>query len=152
MPSRHSAEDLGRRLDEVASMSAEQIRPRWTEIFGKPPSPHLSTALLRAALAHELQARAFGGLRPTVLRRLQRLAADPCIDRSRSQLKPGSRLLREWLGKTHVVEVLDEGFRWQGTTYRSLSRVAEAITGTHWSGPRFFGMRHDQHSDSSAER
>jgi hypothetical protein len=55
-------------------------------------------------------------------------------------IKPGTRLVREWNGRTHHVEVLDKGFRWNDRTYRSLSSIAKAITGAHWSGPRFFGL------------
>jgi hypothetical protein len=56
-------------------------------------------------------------------------------------MKAGGRILREWNGVTHVVDVLDLGFRWNGTTYRSLSAIARAITGARWSGPRFFGLK-----------
>ena len=64
----------------------------------------------------------------------------PSASKSAPALKPGGRLLREWNGTTHVVEVLDDGFLWNGETYRSLSVIARTITGSHWSGPRFFGL------------
>jgi hypothetical protein len=59
---------------------------------------------------------------------------------AKPSIKPGTRLVREWNGRTHHVEVLDKGFRWNDRTYRSLSSIAKAITGAHWSGPRFFGL------------
>jgi len=55
-------------------------------------------------------------------------------------LLPGTRLVREWNGRTHIVDVGDNGFVFDGKTYRSLSAIAKRITGTHWSGPRFFGL------------
>src|SRR6516162_5770582 len=68
--------------------------------------------------------------------------------RIRPQLKPGTRLIREWRGRSHEVLVLDDNFSWQGTHYRSLSAIARKITGTAWSGPLFFGLR----SNRSAPR
>ena len=56
------------------------------------------------------------------------------------RLKPGSKLMRAWRGKTHTVLVLDDGFEHHGKRYTSLTQIANALTGTHWSGPRFFGL------------
>lgn len=58
----------------------------------------------------------------------------------RSSVSPGARLVREWNGKTHVVDVIDEGFVFQATVHKSLTAIARQITGAHWSGPRFFGL------------
>ena len=92
------------------------------------------------ALAHEIQCRAFGDLSAATRRLLrQALAADGTTHRTR-QLAPGARLIREWNGRTHEVAVVADGFRWQGRTWSSLSRIAREITGTAWSGPRFFGL------------
>ncbi|MFC0218037.1 DUF2924 domain-containing protein [Pseudochelatococcus lubricantis] len=66
------------------------------------------------------------------------LSASPT--RKRQILRPGARLLREWNGQTHVVDVIENGFVHEAKVYRSLTAIARAITGTHWSGPRFFGI------------
>jgi len=98
------------------------------------------------AIAYRMQEEAYGGLKPVTRRRLQRLAADlhagkKSVETPRSMdLKPGTRLLREWQGETHIVDVLTKGFGWQGEVFASLSAVAVAITGTQRSGPRFFGL------------
>jgi len=94
-----------------------------------------------------MQEQAFGGLSPVVRQRLQRLAVElkttgriTSIGKQ-SPIKPGTRLIREWQGRTHEVTVLEDGFRWKDKTYRSLSVVARAITGTRWNGHLFFGLR-----------
>lgn len=96
-----------------------------------------STELLSRLLAWRIQADAFGGLDAATIRFLR---SSPGTPAPRS-LMPGTRLAREWQGLRHEVEVLEEGFRHQGTTYRSLSEAARAITGTRWNGHRFFGLR-----------
>src|SRR5256714_15506775 len=93
-----------------------------------------------------MQEVALGGLRPVRQRQLRQMAQQfnrigaaytpPC-----PELKPGTRLMREWQGRTYDVLVLDDGFSWQGTSYRSLSALAGKITGTAWSGPLFFGLK-----------
>ena len=99
---------------------------------------------LQQLLADELQQRAHGGPSRVLQRRLQTLAAefekgarsfDPSI-----ALKTGATLVREWRGHTHTVLVREDGFEYQGQRYRSLTVIAEQITGAHWSGPRFFGL------------
>ncbi len=88
-------------------------------------------------IAYELQARSEGGLSPALRRRL----ADLANGRTNRTLGKGAQLVREWNGENHVVDVVEGGYRWRDQTYRSLSVVAEAITGAKWSGPRFFGLR-----------
>ena len=93
-----------------------------------------------------MQEVALGGLRPEPLRQLRQIAQEleqtgEAAKRFRPQLKPGTRLMREWQGRTYEVVVLDDGFSWQGTQYRSLSAIARKITGTAWSGPLFFGLK-----------
>ena len=90
-------------------------------------------------IAARLQERAFGGLDRDSLRFLDRLARRERPPRR--QLKPGTVLVREYHGQRHTVTVVRDGFAWQGTTYPSLSAIARAITGTAWSGPRFFALR-----------
>jgi hypothetical protein len=96
-----------------------------------------------------MQELALGGLRPEPQRQLLRIAQQfketgAATIRARPELKPGTRLVREWQGRTYDVLVLDEGFSWQGTRYRSLSAIARKITGTAWSGPLFFGLKSNQ--------
>jgi hypothetical protein len=93
-----------------------------------------------------MQEVALGGLRPEPQRQLRRIAQQlketgAATIRARPELKPGTRLFREWRGRTYEVLVLDDGFSWQGTPYRSLSALARKITGTAWSGPLFFGLK-----------
>ena len=94
---------------------------------------------LRRFLAFEIQARQTGGLPKSFDKKL---AATAKLSTSRQppSMQPGARLLREWNGITHVIDVTEDGYLWRGTLYRSLSSVARAITGAHWSGPRFFGL------------
>lgn len=101
---------------------------------------------MRRVLAHEVQIKARGGFDQKTARAIKKLQGqkrqDDGVETSKSiarRLKSGSRLMREWNGVTHQVEVLETGYLWQGEKYRSLSAIAKAITGAHWSGPRFFG-------------
>src|SRR6266851_2637183 len=103
-------------------------------------------ALTLREIAYKMQERAHGGLAPAVKRRLSALAEEIEANGARALapaplLKPGTRLLREWGGKTHTVIVVDDGFEYQGERYQSLTQIARRITGAHWSGPRFFGLR-----------
>lgn len=107
----------------------------------------VSRRLLEYSAGYQLQVKAFGGLRPAVRRKLQRqtesngrAVKSAQMPAPSKALSPGARLVREWHGVTHTVEVLDNGFRYDGETYRSLSKVAAVITGARWSGPRFFGL------------
>jgi hypothetical protein len=93
-----------------------------------------------------MQERAHGGLAPAIRRRLRAFAEEieangAAALASVPLLKPGTRLLREWGGKTHTVIVLDDGFEYEGERYPSLTQIARRITDAHWSGPRFFGLR-----------
>ena len=99
----------------------------------------LSKPFLRRFLAFELQARRNGGLPKGFAAKLRAAAVSERRPKSPT-LRPGGRLLREWNGKTHLVEVTDDGFVWNGQCYRSLSAIAREITGARWSGPRFFGL------------
>ena len=93
-----------------------------------------------------MQEVALGGLRPEPQRQLRQIAIEvkqtgQAAKHFRPQLKPGTRLMREWQGRTYEVVVLDDGLSWQGTQYRSLSAIVRKITGTAWSGPLFFGLK-----------
>ena len=128
-------------LSALLSLSTPELRARWHALFGHPSPPRLKRDLLIRAIAHRLQENRFGGLKPATRRRLERLAAGAELKPDAGPaLRPGLRLMRDWNGETHLVEVTAEGIRWRGASYRSLSAVARAITGARWSGPRFFGL------------
>jgi hypothetical protein len=122
----------------LATLSPAQLRERWQKVTGA-IVPKVSPSLLRLALAYELQAKIHGGLSRRTQQRLAQLTA---AKTRTSDVQAGMRLVREWNGTIHVVTV-DEAqlIHWNGKTWRSLSEVARAITGTHWSGPAFFGLK-----------
>ena len=133
-------------LSRLPKLDIRELREEWRRLHKADTSPRLSSELLIRAVAHRMQEVALGGLRPELQRQLRQIALElkqtgAATTRPRSQLKPGTRLLREWKGRTHEVLVLDDGFSWQGTDYRSLSAIARKITGTAWSGPLFFGLK-----------
>ncbi len=121
----------------------ERLRQEWEAVIGLPPPPFLSVRIMEKALAFEAQCKAQGGVPARVRHALVRIAAgDPgaSVSESSVPLRPGAHLVREWNGRTYQVEVLDKGFRMDGRTWPSLSALARHITGTTWSGPRFFGL------------
>jgi Protein of unknown function (DUF2924) len=140
--------------DEIAhlrDLDFHGLRARWKSMFRRQPPSHLPRHLLFAVLACRLQADELGDLDPATVRLLKQIATsgDPQevsrrtdeFGRRRAELKPGTILMREWNAQAYRVMVVDEGFAWNGKTYDSLSKVAFAITGTRWNGPRFFGLR-----------
>lgn len=134
---------LAEELRALDRLTGQALRERWADVFGRPASRHLSASLLRQSLAHRLQVRALGDVSPAVRQLLHQLAAGESTRPPQAiALAPGARLVREWRGIPHVVEVVADGAVWEGRRYPSLSAVARAITGTRWSGPRFFGL-HD---------
>lgn len=125
-------------LAELTTMSSAQLRDRWTSATGK-VLPKVSPSMLRLALAWELQARVHGGLSSRTRQRLDQLDRAKTVTRA---AQPGTRLMREWNGKLHVVIIGEDNvIRWNERDWRSLSEVARAITGTRWSGPAFFGLK-----------
>ena len=143
-------DESGRIAEELRSISKiprVALIERWTAAHGGPPPKGISRRLLEYSAAYRAQARAHGGLKPAVRRRLRSnkiptasSAASLAAPRKSARLSPGGRLVRDWHGRTHTVEVVENGFRYDGETYRSLSKIAQAITGARWSGPRFFGL------------
>lgn len=145
----------------LGDLSREELAERWTKTYGHaPPKGVRRDFLLRAATWH-LQANRLGGLSPDTRRMLRAATAQvtkrPAETRSgtnademdtsaslvaapRKQLSPGTRLVRDWNGRPHVVDVLEEGFAFEGRLHKSLTAIARQITGAHWSGPRFFGL------------
>jgi Protein of unknown function (DUF2924) len=122
----------------IRSLAPEPLRRRWRAAFGRKPPPDLSTHLLGRMLAWRSQEQAFGGLDREALTFLEGLARQGGPPRRR--LKPGTVLVRDYQGQRHTVTVTADGFDWQGTSFQSLSAIARAITGTAWSGPRFFAL------------
>jgi Protein of unknown function (DUF2924) len=136
--------EIGRLRDlDIAGLSS-----RWRAVWGRPAPPHLPRHLLLRVLAYRLQADRWGDL-DAESKRLLDCSVSPeqagqsavALNRLSAELRPGTVLGREWNGRMHRVAVLAEGFAWNGNTYSSLSKVARAITGTRWNGPRFFGLR-----------
>ena len=133
---------------------------RGGRVFQRSPSPHLPRHLLFAVLAFWIQADRFGDLDRETKKVLDRTSASESgsamavrlesLDRKRTELTPGTVLVREWDWQSHRVMVLADGFAWNGQSYDSLTKIAFAITGTRWSGPRFFGLR-DKQSPSTSE-
>jgi hypothetical protein len=127
-------------IADIETMDRAALLAAWPEHFDAPAPKGLSRTFLRRFLAFEIQARRQGGLPKRVTAALRR--DEKAARRSATPtLRPGGRLLREWNGVTHVVEVTAEGYLWNNERYRSLSAVAREITGAHWSGPRFFGLK-----------
>ena len=147
MRSARKPDDLTNELAAIPNLSRAVLVERWAAAYGRPPPKGMSRRMLEYAAAWHLQSQAFGGLDPAARRKLQRQARPgengasrvPGTVRSKGP-PPGFRLVREWHGRTYTVDVLDAGFLFNGQHYGSLSQVARVITGTRWSGPRFFGL------------
>ena len=137
--------------DQIAELTelprAELVR-LWINAHKAPPPKGIGSRLLELSAAYVIQAKMFGNLDRNTKRALAATMSKPSADaepidnehRSAKTLNPGSRLVRVWNGKTHQVEVLEKGFRWNDRSYRSLTAIAREITGARWSGPRFFGL------------
>jgi hypothetical protein len=133
---------------EIASLSklgTDELRECWKAICGKAPSREIGRSFLTRAIAYYLRERVFGGLKPSTCRLLARNveegAPGTLSNRPSRMAQTGTILIREWKGNTHRVTMLDDGVSFNGKRYRSLSDVARKITGSRWSGPRFFGLR-----------
>lgn len=150
------ADDLASRLRELAFLDKPGLLQAWEALIGTPPPPRCRAELLRMVLAYRIQARQFGGLSEATRRRLRRLAGGEIAagdaPPSPRPLKHGTRLLREWQGRTHTVTITESGFAYDGKAYRSLSHIARTITGTRWSGPLFFGLRDKRRGDADTAR
>ena len=137
--------------DEIAhlrDLDLSGLRARWHSVFRRKTPDHLPRRLLYRMIAYRLQAERLGDLDRDTQRFLDQVATGtrdgdelPAKRDLRHGLQSGTVLVREWDGKPQRVMVLDEGFAWNGVTYRSLTEIAFAMTGTRWSGPRFFGIR-----------
>ena len=143
--SQAAACDIKARIIALEALSTGELRIEWRRLYRATPPTRLSRDLLLRGTAYKLQELAFGGLSPQTARRLRLLTSDPSKDRAAFSpapvLKPGTRLVREWHGRTHSAIAVEGGFDYDGERYRSLSEIARRITGSHRSGPLFFGLK-----------
>ncbi len=141
MPERPADPAFEREVAGLGGLPRTELVARWERVVGAALRANMSTPLLRRALAHEIQRRRWAKADRAVARRLRTTASDsPGSHASAKVPRLGDRLIREWNGRTYVVDVVDGGFVLDDATYSSLSAVARAITGARWSGPRFFGL------------
>ena len=143
-PGNADVAEVDRQIAELVDRSTHELRLAWRQLYCTGPPLGLSRDLLIRALANQLQERTHGGASRSLRRRLQTLAGE--FERGGASFDPGvvvkigTTLVRQWRGRTHKVLVGEDGFEYEGQRYRSLSVIAERITGAHWSGPRFFGL------------
>jgi hypothetical protein len=143
--------------DEIAhlrGLDLKGLRARWQSVLQRPAPDHLPRHLLFAIIAYRIQTDRFGELDYETMQLLDRTDAKETgsamsarlvsFDQKRTELTPGTVLVREWDRRSQRVMVMSDGFAWNGQTYDSLSKVAFAITGTRWNGPRFFGLRDNE--------
>jgi hypothetical protein len=140
-----TANSVAARLQALGRMDYPALRSEWRRLYRAAAPSRVARDLLVLGIAWKIQEQAYGGLGAATKRRLAELAKtmerDGDVRRDRvARLKPGAKLVREWRGKTHTVTVAEDGFEWNGRKWRSLSSIARAMTGVHWSGPRFFGL------------
>ncbi len=140
------AADLAAKLAALPETATIDLRAEWRRLYRAHPPQKIGRHLLELAVAWKLQERVHGGLGAATKRRLAELVKtmDGKGDLAQARavrLKPGAKLVREWRGETHDVLVLEDGFQWRGQRWRSLSAIAREISGTQWSGPRFFGVQ-----------
>lgn len=143
--------DISKKVAELPKLKTQQLRDLWQQLLAKPPHPKLRRELMIPILAYQIQENAYGGLKPSTRKRLEKLAAE--FDRNADtklqparQIKAGTKLIRHWQGRRHEVLAGDEGFDYRGKRYGSLSEIAREITGTRWSGPLFFGLKQGKES------
>jgi hypothetical protein len=138
--------DIAEELARLSTATIFELRGEWRRLHRAPPPMRLSRDLLMRAITYKLQERPLGGLSQSILRKLERLSLDSGASGAHNpvppvSLKTGTRLAREWRGVSHTVLVHADGLEWNGRRYPSLTIIAHKITGAHWSGPRFFGLR-----------
>ena len=135
--------DLDPQIEGLRRMSRAQLKDRWRALYVSAPPVSFTPDLLARGIAWRLQEKERGGLSSEALRLLggSGVAAPPQRRTlARVSLRPGNRLVRRWRGRTYVVEVTDGGLIYEEKRYSSLSVIASQITGTRWSGPKFFGL------------
>ena len=133
-------------ITSLSDLDTPSLRLWWADLFDIEATSRISRDLLIRAIAWRLQEEVCGGLSNSARRQLARHAQEfrssgSISVSSSADLKPGTKLIREWQGRVHEVVIVEDGYVWSGKRYRSLSQIARIITGTRWSGPRFFGTR-----------
>ncbi|HWK12809.1 MAG TPA: DUF2924 domain-containing protein [Rhizobiaceae bacterium] len=152
---------IEQKVAAIGDLSRADLIERWQKIYGSPPPMGIQKGLLERSAAWHQQASRLGGLSAAARAMLRastktitnsgvggnvaggetdEAASDKAPSRATPPLPPGTRLMREWNGRMHVVDVTEAGVLFDGKLYRSLTAVAKRITGAHWSGPRFFGL------------
>jgi Protein of unknown function (DUF2924) len=139
-PTKQMAVD--RFLAQLPAMNYAELQQHWRELFGREPSPGMRRDHMIPIVAYRAQEKAFGGLKESTVRMLREIALGVATEaRAAYRPKTGTRYIREHNGKLHQATVLDDGYEYEGESYRSLTEIAFAITGTKWSGPAFFGLK-----------
>ena len=137
---------LDEKIAALADMSREDLATLWIKIYKCKPPKGVKRGLLERAVAYRYQTRRYGKLKAETSKTLLSIAGGANVEKEhktsspKPELKPGTRLVREWHGKTHQVNVTDNGFIWNDQEFSSLTAIAKKITGARWSGPRFFGL------------
>ena len=152
-----AAIDIAKALVRLSELTIFELRGEWRRLHRMPPPMRLSRDLLIRGIIYQLQERAYGGLSTATARKLEQAATGPPSRGAANptppiSLRPGTRLVREWRGVTHMVLIHADGIEWRGQRYGSLSLVARKITGARWSGPRFFGLRQRPLDSTSTAR
>ena len=133
-------------LERLEELGSAELKEEWARCYGA-PAPSVTPDLLRLGIAYRLQEKKQGGLSRESKRLLRQAIAVARQDNAATspprRLTPGTRLVRDWHGTGHAVTVLDEGFEYDGRTWRSLTAITKAITGSHRNGPAFFGLTGD---------
>jgi len=147
-----------KQIAQLPRLSFGELQERWRALFGSEP-PAYNKAFLIKRLAHRIQELAYGGLSESAKARMQEIERESgnseltAIDRPAPQKKGmpvvGTRLIREWNGDRYEVTVVRDGFEYQGKTYRSLTAITKVITGAHWNGPAFWGLRRNGNGKGS---
>ena len=130
--------ELRKHLAVIETLDRDGCLNLWREMFGRLPPKYLFPQFMRRVLIYEAQSRALGGLSRTTEQRLKNASLGGSVI---PKAKVGTRLVREWNGRTYQVEVVDGAYVMGGKSWRSLSAIARHITGARWSGPRFFGVQ-----------
>jgi len=147
---------ITKRLAALSELSKQALCDLWKQLFNSSPSPNLRRDLMIPILAYQIQEQAFGSLGAGTRGRLRNLSrafekdSNTAVP-SRQQIRPGTRLVRQWHDQVHLVNVKTNGYEYQGARYQSLSEIARLITGTRWSGPLFFGIKNQEASGNPQE-
>ena len=144
---------VARQISDLAQLPYQELKERWRMLFGKEP-PAYNRVFLMNRLAHRLQELTHGGIPETTLERMRQILLANGFDETGCKVEKGTakrrgddlpvlgtRLSREWNGTRHEVTIVSGGFEYKGKRYRSLTAVTRAITGTHWNGRAFFGLK-----------